>query len=574
MATLYGICSLNRGYTFYGNVYEISVDDVNNKSTIQYDIYLKNGGMRTSSSGWTYKATIDDVDAYVSTNQYLDTTTVGAYESKLVFSGTKEITHNADGNKTIQFYAILSKSGYSSYDPGQCELFGYVTLSKTKRNSTFTLNKYTFDIGETIQANITQYVEGYHQNLYMVINGNETLIQSSATGTIDIDTSLLANTLYQTIPNAKYYDNEFRLKTYDSNNTLVGTDAKNYRAVVVNSEPTFNASYEDTNSTTIAITSNNQKLIQDKSTLRVKITNATALHYASLSSVSVTINGATTTETISSSSKNIDIGTLNLSSNTSATITLTDSRGFTTTQILNLTILSWHNPIPNATIQRKANFYNETDITVSLDYSSLDGNNSIDLKYRYKQIITGTTTQWSNYFPLTDGVTETVALDNRYKWVIEIYGGDLLWQGTLYNTFVSIGIPAFFIDRVKHSIGVDCMPNNTSSVEVGGVDISNVYSTSEKAVGKWINGEYIYQRVFTGTATGTLQPIASGLTNIELIKIEGIVVNNGGTQVPVGQIINGYGSAVYLASNGELGLNSSNDMTGKYKVIIYYIKTI
>ena len=398
----------------------------------------------------------------------------------------------------------------------------YVSLPKIDRRSALTLSKSTFNIGDEIKATITQYISNYHQDLYMVIGNNEVLIESSASGTVDIDTSLLANQIYQQIPNAKYYDREFRLKTFDSNNNLIGTDVKSYRANVIDSEPTFDVAYEDIDPTTLAITNNNQQIIQNQSALRISITNATPKHYANLSSVSVTINGVTTTESISSASKNVDIGTINVSSNTNAQVTITDSRGFTTTKTVALTILEWH--IPNAiiTLQRQQNFYTETDITVDANYSSLDSKNTILIQCRYKKTSEATWGSWNN---LSDNVLSTFNLDNTYSWDVEVKLTDSLDSYTYTGLSVGIGLPPFFIDRRKRSIGVNCFPQYDNSIEINEVDASNTYSTTERPIGRWIDGKKIYRIVIqncrTPSSLNTWQKI------VEVSNVDTLVSLNG-----------------------------------------------
>ena len=136
-------------------------------------------------------------------------------------------------------------------------------------------------------------MSSYHQNLYIVIGGVETQIQASATGTIDVDTSQYVSSMYQAIPSDKYLDGTFKVYTYDSNNTLVGTSTTPYRANVVNSNPTFDIAYEDNNATTVAITNNNQQIIQGKSTCKFKFTNIDTKNYSNPYSFSITINGET-----------------------------------------------------------------------------------------------------------------------------------------------------------------------------------------------------------------------------------------------------------------------------------------
>lgn len=274
---------------------------------------------------------------------------------------------------------------------------------------------------------------------------------------------------------------------------------------IINANPTFTASYLDTNSTTTTITGNNQKIIQNNSTLRVNIANATALKQASLSNVRVTINGITTTQPISTSSLAIDIGTVNLSSNTSIPVVLTDSRGNTAQVNLNLQVLPYQ--LPNAIIdlKRKQNYYTETDITPDASYSSLDGNNTLTIQYRIKKTSEGS---YGSYASLTNNTTTTFNADNQYAWDIQVLLTDRIGS-TTYNLTISPGIPILFIDRQKYSVGINCFPSKNNSIEVNGNDISNTYYFDETPVGTWVDGKTLYRKVFLITSQDTLHGISN-----------------------------------------------------------------
>ena len=323
---------------------------------------------------------------------------------------------------------------------------------------------------------------------------------------------------------------KFSLKTTASGTSYYSKVSKTL--TIINANPTFNVAYQDTNATTTAITNNNQQIIQNNSTLQINITNATGLKYATVSSVSVNINGAITTDTISSATKNINIGTLNLSSNTNATITLTDSRGNTTTQTIELTILEWQLPTAIITLARKQNFYTVTDITVDANYSSLDSKNTITIQYRYKKTTDGSYGAWNN---LSDNVQSTFNIDNQYAWNVEVKLTDRLGSTTYSNLYVGVGIPPFFIDKHRNSVGVWCFPNYDKSVEVDGIDISNTYDENERPVGRWIDGSIIYRKVFSSNGVnGNNVNIAHGITNLgKVIKIDASAKGSEARQYPL-----------------------------------------
>lgn len=233
---------------------------------------------------------------------------------------------------------------------------------------------------------------------------------------------------------------------------------------IVNGNPTFSVTYEDSNATTTAITNNNQQIIQNNSTLQFNIADATALKYATLSSVSITINGATQTQPISSSTLTFNYGTINVSNDINASVVLTDSRGLTTTISVPITVLNWSLPNAIITLNRKSNYYTETDIKVDANYASLDSKNTITIQYRIKQTSSSTWGAWNN---LSDNVTTTFNADNLYEWDVQVKLTDKLGD-TTYNLSLGIGIPIMFIDRAKRNVGIDCFPQDTNTLEVQG----------------------------------------------------------------------------------------------------------
>jgi len=516
----------NLGSANWTNIYSANMtlqgryttqDTNENKTNTEFRVVT--GGTtswRTYNGGANYKGSFSDSFNISTAPSYVA-------PGSVLMSISKPVKHNDDGTKSLS----LGAEGYIVLNDGT-HTFNIVdgngnpisiTLPTINRRSVFSLSKSTFDIGEIIQATITQYVNAYHQNLYIVIGGNEVLIESNVTGTIDIETNLLANMIYQQIPNAKYLDSEFRLKTYDSNNNLIGTVAKTFRANVIDSNPLFDIAYEDTNATTTAITQNNQQLIQNNSTLRFKFTNAMAQHYASLSSYAITINGVTSSGSISNPTLNVDIGTINLSDNTNATVSVTDSRGFTTTKTVALTILEWYLPTAEITCNRQQNYYTETDIKVNARYASLDNKNTITIQYRIKKTSDNT---WGNWNNLSDNTQTTFNADNLYSWDIQVKLQDAIGT-TTYNIVLPLGMAILFIDRLLRSVGVNCFPKNSESLEVNGNDISNTYSTTERAIGKWIDGSTIYRQTFNIGAVSSTQQIQHGISNFnKLVKVYGV----------------------------------------------------
>lgn len=261
--------------------------------------------------------------------------------------------------------------------------------------------------------------------------------------------------------------------TYDGD-TLMGYDSLVRNFKIVNANPTFTEAYLDTNATTTAITQNDQQLIQNASTLQINLTNVTAYKEATLASAKVVINNTTYNAQSVGSSITFNIGTLNLSNDINAQVSVTDSRGLTTTKTLPLTILEYSNPTGIIALNRQSNFYSETDIKVDANYSSLDNKNVVEIKARYKKVTEET---YGNYVTLQNNVTSTLILDNTYQWDVQVLISDSVGGSTTYNLSIDIGIPIVFYDRIKRSVGICSFPKNTETLDVLGGDLLDVLGT-------------------------------------------------------------------------------------------------
>ena len=468
ISTTYG------GIRIYGKYNSQSSTDNTTTYSIQQRYYV--------SSSWT-SVSFDSATGVVDgkSKKYTSRTTMQQGET-VIQTVNRTITHNEDGSTPTK---TISHSWTASFGGGGSGSAS-ITFPNIIRMSIPTLNQPStnnplFTLGSTVRLYTNRPVNTYTHTLYMNINGTPTLIDSDITDYIDIDTSTIANTIYQAYPNNNRITGTFTLYTYNGE-TLVGSANCDYLTYIY-STPTFNVAYKDTNGTTTSITNNNQQIIQSNSTLQINITNANAVDYATLSSVSVNINGNITTESISTSTKNINIGTVNLSQNTNAIITLTDSRGNSTTQTITITILGWQTPTANITLQRQQNFYTETDLTVDANYSSLDSKNTITIKYRTKQ----DGGSWGAYTTIQDNTLTTFNADNTYAWDVEIVVQDSLGSST-YTRQLGIGVPIMFIDRNNRSTGFNCFPSGNSDVFINNAPIVESGSNANGSYMKFYNG--------------------------------------------------------------------------------------
>ena len=499
----------------------------NNTTTISWT--LKGAGGSTTRWYYTsdFKVLINDAQVYYYASS------IQLYNGTVVASGEYTINHNNDGTGSID--ASAEASIYVSYvnvsGSGSWDLPTIARASQPSIN-TYPNNSPNFNIGDTIRIHMNRVSNQFTHNVYFEMGEATYTVAEGVTDNCTLDTSLsvISQSLYQLSANSKSYTNVVKVDTYNGS-TKIGTKTCQYIANVTNSEPTFDVAYQDTNSTTLAITNNNQQIIRNNSTLQINVTNAESKNYATLRRVGVVIEGVGTYAEITGTSVNVNIGTLNLARDTDITVSLLDSRGFTTTKTITLTILDWVLPTAIITMNRVNNFYSETNINVDASYSSLDSKNSITIEYRIKKTTDST---WGAYSTLQDNVQSQFTADNLYEWDVQVRVSDRIGSAT-YNLPLGKGIPILFIDRLLRSLGIDCFPTIPSSLEINGSEAITRktqynYSLNETIIGTWIDGKPLYQKTVyipSLPSSAGQQTYSTGVTNMkQCVNLFGFT-NNG-----------------------------------------------
>ena len=427
----------------------------NNTSTLKWTL-KSNGSM---SSGYYVQAgpvtvVINGVTVLNQTGRF-NMKGDGGYKK----TGTITITHNQDGSKNVAM-SIRSAIYSASVNCTGSKTF---TLNKINRradiisapdftdieNPVITYINYAGDLVDTLQACIS-------------LDGETALVpyrdigKLSDTYTFEL-TQAERNLLLSSCPNSNTLDVYFIVKTGISGQEFTSSMQK--VMTVVEASPTITgASYKDTNNATKLITNNDQQIIQGQSTVSFEFSSLSALKYATLTSIEIVVNSVSVSDTLSGSTvidKVISFGSINSSSNVTAQITLTDSRGNTNTLSLSMTILAWSLPNAIITCVRKNNYYSATDLTVDANWSSLDNKNTILIQYQYKETTSST---WSALATLQDNVTETITLANTSKWDVKVILTDKIGT-TTYNLTVDRGIPIIFFDRLLRAVGMNKFPS-------------------------------------------------------------------------------------------------------------------
>lgn len=270
---------------------------------------------------------------------------------------------------------------------------------------------------------------------------------------------------YASIPNSTSGTYYARV-TYGSSVKTLGTGTYTIRG---DEAPTLNAlTYFDSNTTTVAITGNNQHIVQNRSTLVAQVGVATTNKGAGgISKYVVECNGVAKEGT---SSGNYSLGAINSNRDVDLKLTVTDSRGLTASKTIKVTMLAHSTPTATVTLERLNNYEDETYLTVDGSVSSVNGKNTMAIKYRYK--VSGGI--YGSYVAINDRQEYTLSLSKNDAYIFEVVVTDALGSTFTKEYVLNKGMFPLFIDTQKNSVGVNCFPANENSLEVNGLDISTI----------------------------------------------------------------------------------------------------
>ena len=492
------------------HVDEISTSVANNTSTVKVWViaWRTNTGYTTYGEGTCYcNINGSSYSQSISSSQKIE------YESDTVlFSQTLTIPHNSDGKKNIFVEAKISHSRFSSdwngftvtlaNIPRQANVTAVQNFND-EQNPTITYSNPAGNVATSLQACISLTGSGADVP-YRDISKTGTQYTFNLT-------SAERNTLRASMPNANSRTVYFYIKTVIAGQTYYSN--KPATLTIVNGNPTISGvTYKDNNATSVAVSQNNQVIIQNQSQLLMSFASMSAIKSATLASVAVTINSVTKSMSLSGASKSnvsLTFGVVNVSSNTNASIVLTDSRGNKTTITKAITIQAWSSPSAIITCARRNNFYSETDLNVDADYSSIGGKNTIIIRYWHKA---KTASAWVDDGTMSDMATVTLNLDNTQAWDVCVRVKDAFAQTDYYLT-VDKGIPIIFFDRQLRSVGINCFPTEEGSIESSGLILDDiVYIGQQTLFDSYTANDMGYDAVLGSYGFDLIQGIFNGIT--------------------------------------------------------------
>jgi hypothetical protein len=162
-----------------------------------------------------------------------------------------------------------------------------------------------------------------------------------------------------------------------------------------------------------------------------------------------------------------DIGTINSARDFDMTLTVQDSRGLTAKAKKTVKMVAYETPKATVDLRRLNNYEDETYLTVDGSVSSVLGKNTMTIQYRYRS----SNGSYGSFATIGDRVKQTFSLDKNNVYVFNVVITDIF--GTKFDGeyVLQKGVFPLFIDTVKNSVGINCFPQETNSLEVNGFNV-------------------------------------------------------------------------------------------------------
>lgn len=382
--------------------------------------------------------------------------------SVLLGTTVHRVSHDADGTKTAQITDTFNiNATIDGTKVGSITASGSITLDRIARNATIvTANDFTDETNPTLTYSNPS---SFSCDVSIEFAGGSITRASAISGASGSYTMQLTDAERETLRNASKNSPTLKV-TYAIKTTIDGTayySRADRKMNVVDAAPELGAvSYEDTNAATVAVTGDKSRIVQNHSMLTVTVPTATAKKGATIASYAIAFGGVTKTVTAAGA---VSLGAVDVSYSQELTVTATDSRGFTASQSVQVTVDDYISPTAVIDMHRLNNFEPETYLTAHARYSYLNGKNSVTITAKFKKV---SDSSYGTSIELEDSIQSTVTCDrdSAYDFVVTI--ADRL-ESTDYNLTLGKGIPSFFIDTKKSSVGVNCLPSQSDVLQLG-----------------------------------------------------------------------------------------------------------
>lgn len=336
MATARGNGSGTTGaasYTLRLECWEESVNNTDNTSVVVIEAYLDTTNYNFYDWNIPTNLYIDGVNVYSGSPKV----GVGTYSSVLLARGSRVVTHNSDGTKSISFSGSISQTS-QYYLPGNASCSSNLNLTTIPRASKPSINTYPnnspdFNIGDEITIYMNRKSNAFTHTVNFKYGNTTKQIATGVTNNCTFDTSTIEDELYALIPNANVLKGTIEVITYNGT-TKIGTNTCSYNAYVPsNIIPTIDS--VDFSQTQMEM--NVGAYVQSKSKITYNVT-ASGVKGSSIKSYKVEINGEVHT------TRQDTTEYLSIVGQNTCKVTVVDTRGMSATYNKTFNVLAYTKP--------------------------------------------------------------------------------------------------------------------------------------------------------------------------------------------------------------------------------------
>lgn len=483
-----------------------------NNSTVKASLQVARSNTGYTTTGtWTGSLNIGGTVKEVSYYGSVSSSWVEVYS----FSITK--AHNSDGTGTCYIYGKVKGPSGTSMSGTSVSGSKTVTLDTIPRASSVTAT--AANIGSETKITISRNSSSFTHTLTYSFSGLTGTIATKTTSTSVSWT--VPTTFYAKIPNAKSGTCTITCETF-SGSTSIGTKTCTFKATAAESscKPTLSPTVTDTNSVTAGLTGDSSTLIKYFSNAAVDC-GAAARNSATLKSYKITCGGDSIT-TASGTFNEVESGTF--------TFTVTDSRGYSTTQTV------------------KKSIVNYVKLTCGLSNTKFTTDGVISFRIK------------GNYFNGTFGDTSNVLITQyRYKESGGSYGDWVAAEATITNNTYTASVSISGLDYQKKYV-----------IQARAIDELDTIESAAKTMScipifDWGESDFQFNVVVKARENVTFKNGGVGIrgTTTDGVSVQALqpcnannnlVIGYGGYNEAVGAT-NIYGNAIQMITNDSVTVN-------------------
>ena len=419
----------------------------NNTSTISWTLAGAGGSKDIWYKAGGFKIVIDGATVYST-----DTSNrIQLYNGTVVATGTRTINHNPDGSRSFN---VSISAGIYTYAVN-CTGSKTFTLNNIPRASTLTMDTLILGSANTITINRASS-SFTHTLTYKWGDKSGTIATKTTSTSVSWTPSLdLANS----IPNTSLGQGSIRCDTYNGS-TLIGSI-----------EVTFYGKVPDTSDTKPSISVSISEAVEDVKTkigsyvkdlskLSITVT-ASGKYNASIKSYTIKANGSTYNEATAITDQLTDAGTMTV------TAIVVDSRGYTGTASVNITVLDYSKPKINGFNASRVDNGSNLSVTYDTSYTSLTGPNGSNeakayILYKTKDETEYTRTQLSNLVGSTI-FTNVLDINHTYDVLLEISDS---FNSTTVATLISTAFTLLDFNASGKSMAIGKISEDPDKCEI------------------------------------------------------------------------------------------------------------